>query len=52
MAKIKKIIVNYPEDPKVMKEIQDEAMKILARALVKKHPPEVIEEIIKKLEER
>ncbi|MCR1177768.1 hypothetical protein NE167_11820 [Clostridium botulinum] len=51
MVKIKKIIVNYPEDPKVMEELQDRAMGILARALVKKLPPEVIEKIIERLEE-
>ncbi|HCL4438463.1 TPA: hypothetical protein N2D87_003680 [Clostridium botulinum] len=50
MAKIKKIIVNYPKDPKVMEEIQDKSMEILARSIVKKNPPEVIEKIIEKLE--
>ncbi|WP_169990734.1 hypothetical protein [Clostridium botulinum] len=51
MVKIKKIIVNYPEDPKVMEELQDRTMGILARALVKKLPPEIIEKIIEELEE-
>lgn len=51
MAKIKKIIVNYPEQTKGMEEIQDKAMEILATSIVKKNPPEVVEKIIEKLKE-
>lgn len=52
LAKIKKITVNYPDDPKVLEELQNRAMNMLAKVLVKKHPPEVIESIINKLQEK
>lgn len=50
MAKIKKVTVNYPEDPDTLKEIQDKAMNILARSIIKELPPAAVKELIKRLQ--
>ncbi|MCD3215872.1 hypothetical protein G8S55_01235 [Clostridium botulinum C] len=52
MAKILKVTVNYPQDPKDLKELQDKAMNILARSIVRELPPVAVQELIKKLQEK
>lgn len=49
MAKIKSIKINWPTTQKGMEELQKSYTKAVAKVLVKNYPPEVIEELIKKL---
>ena len=51
MIKIKKIIVNYPEDPKDMEKLQDTAMAILAKSIIKELSPVEVKELIKRLQD-
>ncbi|KEH91641.1 hypothetical protein Z962_p0015 (plasmid) [Clostridium botulinum C/D str. BKT12695] len=51
MTKIKKIIVNYPEDPKDMEKLQDTAMAILAKSIIKELSPVEVKELIKRLQD-
>lgn len=50
MAKILKVTVNYPQDPKDLEELQDKAMSILAKSIIRKLPPQAVNELIKKLQ--
>lgn len=50
MAKILKVTVNYPQDPKDIEELQDKAMSILAKSIVRKLPPKAVNELIQKLQ--
>jgi len=50
LAKILKITVNYPEDQKDIEKLQDRAMNILARSIVKELPPYAVKELIKRLQ--
>ncbi|MCD3232695.1 hypothetical protein IRP63_07150 [Clostridium botulinum] len=50
MSKIKSIKVNYPTTKEGMEKVQRKYTKTLAKILVKNYPPEVIEELIKRLE--
>ncbi|CAG7840928.1 hypothetical protein Z959_08010 [Clostridium novyi B str. ATCC 27606] len=50
MGKIKNVKVNYPTTKEGMEKLQRNYTKTLANILVKNYPPEVIEELIKRLE--